>query len=155
MLFCRLLRFFHQSIIINRYQLIIGADTSLQLTPVRLLFQVRHNLVQSLPDCYVRVIIHATVQFPVIHIINCIVIPFAGFLNTDITVCKPEGKLRFRPVRCMAAGIYIRIFPLHERYIFHDMLLVCCRHEVFHFPLSIEGIKPVHIKGNIVKPATL
>ena len=155
MLFCRLLRLFYQSVIINRYQFIASADTALQTAPVRWLFQIRHNIIKCLSDCYVRIVIYAPVQFPVIHIINGVIIPLSGFLNTDITVCQTEGKLCFHPVRFSGIGVYVRIFPLRKRYIFHDMLLVGCGHEVFHFPLSIEGIKPVHIEGNIVKTAAL
>ena len=153
--FFRLLRFFHQSIIINRYQFIISADTALQFTPVHRLFQIRYNLIKCLSNCYVRIVIHTPVQLPVIHIINGVIISLRSFLNTDITVCQTEGKLCFFSAHCLAFGVYVRIFPLHERYIFHYLLLVSCRHEVFHFPLSVKCIKPVHIEGNIIKTAAL
>ena len=151
----RLLCFFHQSIIINRYQFIIRLYAAFQSAPVRRLFQICHNLIKCLSYGNIRIVIHATVQFPVIHIINCVIISAAGFLNTDITVCQPESKLRFFPANFLVTGIYVWVFPLHERYIFHDMLLVGCRHEVLHFPLFIESFKPVHIKGNIIKTAAL
>ena len=151
----RLLCFFYQSIIINRYQFITRLYAAFQSAPVRRLFQIRHNLIKCLSDCYIRIVIHTTVQFPVIHIVNCIIIPFTGFLNTDIAVCQLESKLCFFPARFPDTGIYVWVFPLHKWYIFHDMLLVGCRHEVFHFSLFIEGVKPVHIEGNIIKTAAL
>ena len=155
MLHFRLLCFFHQSVIINRYQFIIRLYAAFQSAPVCRLFQVCHNLIKCLSDCYIWIVIHATVQLPVIHIINCVIIPFAGFLNTDIAVCQLESKFRFFPANFPVTGIYVWVFPLHERYIFHDMLLVSCRHKVLHFPLFIENVKPVHIKGNIIKTTAL
>ena len=137
----RLLCFFHQSVIINRYQFIIRLYVAFQSAPVRRFFQIRHNLIKCLSDCYIRIVIHPTVQFPVTHIVNCVVIPFTGFLNTDIAVCQLESKLCFFP----ATGIYVRILPFRKRDIFKDMVLLPLWHQISHFPLFIENIKPFHI----------
>ena len=86
---------FHQSIIINRYQLIIITDISPCAVVKRIFFQIRQNIVKRFSDTDIGIVIYAPVYLLIVSAHNGIIIAPVNLLNTDEAVCYLESKLCF------------------------------------------------------------
>ena len=96
------LNLFHQSIIINRNQLIIVLNIPFCPVMVWSRFQIFYNVSQCFPNCNIRIVINSTVISPmrtIVRIIisshNGIIIASIHLLDTDIAVCNLKGKFGF------------------------------------------------------------
>ena len=87
---------FHQSIIINRYQLILVTDVSPCTVIKGIVFQILHYVVKGFPDTDIRIVINTAVYLLIVCAHNGIVIAAVRFLYADEAVCYLKGKLCFR-----------------------------------------------------------
>ena len=95
--FIGFLNLFHQSFIINRYQLILFLNTPFRSVMVWSSFQIIYDISQCLPNCHIRIVINSTVKLLIISSHNGIIIASIHLLDTDIAVCNLKGKFGFFP----------------------------------------------------------